>query len=165
MKLKIGQIQTQIAAAEAERKRIIEAFRREVSQRCIIRLSVSFLRRPTNYHPSCLSGYHLFGCGRNAGSHRERAVQAGKEIQRTRKRDPRLGKICGGVAQAPDELTLRGLRVLGPLVVDSVVISSVSVALFPRVCNLLVVPCVCLRIECLLTISTHMCLTFRGRNG
>ena len=35
MKVKVGQIQTQIAAAEAERKKIREAFEREVTQRCI----------------------------------------------------------------------------------------------------------------------------------
>ena len=34
MKDKIGQIQMQIAAKEAERKQIIEVFEREVVQRC-----------------------------------------------------------------------------------------------------------------------------------
>jgi len=35
MKVKVGQIQKQITALEAERKRIREAFEREVTQRCI----------------------------------------------------------------------------------------------------------------------------------
>ena len=35
MKAKVGQMQTQIAIMEAERKRIREAFEREVTQRCI----------------------------------------------------------------------------------------------------------------------------------
>ena len=35
MKAKMGQIQTQISAMEVERKRIREAFEREVTQRCI----------------------------------------------------------------------------------------------------------------------------------
>ena len=34
MKAKVGQLQAQIETVEAERKRIVEAFEREVSQRC-----------------------------------------------------------------------------------------------------------------------------------
>ena len=35
MKAKVGQIQAQITAMEAERKRLLEACEREVAQRCI----------------------------------------------------------------------------------------------------------------------------------
>ena len=52
MKTKVVQIQTQIAAAEAERKRIREVFEREVSQRCIYRLLFdSLLEGPANDSP------------------------------------------------------------------------------------------------------------------
>lgn len=46
-KVKVGQIQAKIAAAEAERKRIFEAFERQISQRCTVLSTFrSILRRP-----------------------------------------------------------------------------------------------------------------------
>lgn len=87
MKVKVAQIQTQIAAAEAERKRIIETLEREVTQRCISRLPfVSHPKILLTIIPSGPSECHRFNRRRYASSDGEPAVQVGKEMQRARKR-------------------------------------------------------------------------------
>ena len=62
--------------------------------------------------PSGPSECHRVGWRRYASSHGEPALQVGKEMQRTRKGSPRLGKIRGCVAQTSNELIPCCLRAL-----------------------------------------------------
>lgn len=89
MKVRMGQIQTQIAAMEAERKRMLEVFEREAIQRCIQRLPLSRdLKTLLMTLPSAPSECHRLNCRRYASALGESSVEAGKEMQRTREGEP-----------------------------------------------------------------------------